>query len=172
MSSTETVLHHLVGKRFVGCAPGGTRVMIDGESSHKTGMGPMQLVLNAVAACAAYDVVEMLRKRKLTIRAYRVEVVGERRDGTPSPLVKVLTRHVLDVPGLDQRTADRFVELAVTKYCSVASSLNAEQLYEAVLETSDSSPPDEGAEGFSDADAAAAAAGPVGPPTEESTADG
>jgi len=130
----ETVLHHLVDKRFVGVTPDGMRVMIDGEAEHKTGMGPMQLVLNAVAGCAAYDVVEMLRKRKLEIRSYRVEVVGDRVDGTPAPFTRITARHVFDVPGLDRKTAERFVELAVTKYCSVASSLHAEQVFEVALE--------------------------------------
>lgn len=155
MATMETVLHHLVDKRFVGVTPDGMRVMIDGEAEHKTGMGPMQLVLNAVAGCAAYDVVEMLRKRRLTIRAYRVEATGERVDGTPAPYTSILTRHVFDVPGLDQRTAERFVELAVTKYCSVASSLHAEQRFEVVLEH----------------DAADGGSGPAGEPAEEATAE-
>lgn len=162
MSTTETVLHHLVDKRFIGVTPDGMRVPIDGESSHRTGMSPMQLVLNAVAGCAAYDVVEMLRKRKLQVRGYRVEAVGERFEGTPARFVKIHCRHVLDVPGLDQRTADRFVELAATKYCSVAGSLSAEQTVEAVLEAA------------ADSDQAlpqgVAASGTVGEPVEDATA--
>ena len=162
MASIETVLHHLVDKRFVGETPDGMRVMIDGEAAHKTGMSPMQLVLNAVAGCAAYDVVEMLRKRKLQVRGYRVEAVGERFEGTPARFVKIHCRHVLDVPGLDQRTADRFVELAATKYCSVAGSLSAEQTFEAVLATA------------ADSDQAlptgVAASGTVGEPVEDATA--
>ena len=157
MATTETVLHHLVDKRFVGVTPDGMRVLIDGEPEHKTGMGPMQLVLNALAACAAYDVIEMLRKRKLTVRAYHVESFGERRDGTPSPFVKMHTRHVFDVPGLDQRTAERFVELAVTKYCSVASSLRAEQSFEVVLEAGEEAPK-------------GGTSGPLGEPVEDATA--
>ena len=157
MATTATVLHHLTDKRFVGVTPDGMRVMIDGERDHKIGMGPMQLVLNAVAGCAAYDVIEMLRKRKLGVRGYRVEATGERADGTPSPFTRVHTRHVFDVPGLDQRTAERFVELAVAKYCSVASSLHAEMTFEAVLEH------DEADLGVT--------SGPVGEPAEATTAD-
>lgn len=123
---SETTVQHLVDKRFVGLGPDGMRVMIDGESHAKTGMSPMQLVLNAVGACAAYDVVEMLRKRRLEIRDYRIELEGERADGTPSPFTRIRARHVFDVPGLDEKTARRFVELATDKYCSVAASLKAE----------------------------------------------
>lgn len=134
-SSTRntTTLHHLVDKRFVGITPDGMRVMIDGEAEHKTGMGPMQLVLNAVAACAAYDVIEMIAKRKLEVRGYRVEARGER-EGSPRAFVSIHTRHVLDVPGLERKMAERFVDLAVTKYCSVAGSLSATQTFEVVLE--------------------------------------
>lgn len=129
-----TTLHNLTGKRFVGITPDEQRVMIDGEADVKTGMSPMQLVLNAVGACAAYDIVEMLRKRKLAVRAYRIELTGDRAEATPSPFTRILARHVFDVPGLDERTATRFVELATTKYCSVASSLKAEMVFEIVLE--------------------------------------
>ena len=131
---TTTTLHHLVDKRFVGITPDDMRVIIDGEAAHKTGMNPMQLVLNALAGCAAFDVVEMIAKRRLEVRHYRVEMSGERRDTVPRSFVRIHSRHVLDVPGLDRAMAERFVELATTKYCSVANSLTAEQTFEVVLE--------------------------------------
>jgi len=96
-------------------------------------MGPMDLLLNAVGACAAYDLVEMLKKRKLEILDYRVELTGERFDGTPAYYTKIHAEHHFNVPGLDERTAMRFVGLAMTKYCSVASSLKAEMSYGVVL---------------------------------------
>jgi putative redox protein len=132
--TTTTVVHHLVGKRFVGVTPDTQRVMIDGEDAHKSGMSPMQLVLNALAACSAFDVVEMIRKRRLEIRGYRVEATAQRSESIPRVFTSVHTRHVLDVPGLDDAMARRFVELAVTKYCSVASSLKAPTTFEVVLE--------------------------------------
>lgn len=124
--TTTTTLHHLVGLRFVGVTPSGQRVMIDNEKEARTGMGPMELLLNALAGCAAMDVVLMLGKRKLTVNDYRIEMSGERADGTPSPYTKITAKHVFDVPGLDEATARRFAGLAMHKYCSVGASLNAE----------------------------------------------
>lgn len=129
-----TVVHHLVDKRFVGITPNGLRVMIDGEDHAQTGMRPMQLLLNAVGACAAYDIVEMIRKRRLEVRGYRIELEGERAEGVPSYYTKIHARHFFDVPGLDEKMALRFVELGMTKYCSVAASLKAEITYEAIVE--------------------------------------
>ena len=135
MAKTQTtVVHRLVDKRFVGIEPGGLRVMIDGEDHERTGMRPMQLVLNAVGACAAIDIVEMVRKRRLELRSYRIELEGERAEGTPSYYTRIKARHIFDAPGLERAMAERFVDLGMNKYCSVASSLKAEIEFEVVLE--------------------------------------
>lgn len=130
----NATVYRIAGKRFMGVDPEGLRVMIDGEDEARTGMRPMQLLLNALGACAAYDIVEMIGKRKLEIRSYRIELEGERADGTPAYYTKIRARHVLDVPGLEQGMAERFVDLGMNKYCSVAASLKAEVEYEVVLE--------------------------------------
>lgn len=141
MATKTTTVHHLIGKRFVGVTPEGQRVMIDGEKDTPTGMRPMELLLNAVGACAAYDIVEMLQKRRLKAEGYRIELAGERPDAVPAPYTHIHARHIFDVPGLDEKTAARFVELAMTKYCSVAASLNAEISFEVVLEPRPESAP-------------------------------
>ena len=123
--TTETTVHQLVDKRFVGITPDGMRVMIDGEAHASTGMRPMHLLLNAVGACAGYDIVEMIRKRRLEIRSYSIELSGERADGIPSPYTRIRALHRFDVPGLSAAMAQRFAELGMTKYCSVAASLKA-----------------------------------------------
>ncbi|MFA5551199.1 MAG: OsmC family protein [Trueperaceae bacterium] len=128
-----TTLHHLTGSRFMGETPEGMRTMVDNEKTARTGPSPMQLVLHAVAGCAAVDIVSMIGKRRLEIKEYRVEVTGERPDAVPAPFERIVTRHVFNVPGLDEATARRFVELATYKYCSVGSSLKAETVVEVEL---------------------------------------
>lgn len=143
--TTTTTVHHLVGKRFVGVTPDHQHVMIDGETVAQTGMRPMQLLLNALGGCSAFDVLAMLTKRKLEVRGYRIELTGERAEATPSPYTRIVARHILDVPGLDRRTAERFVGLGMTKYCSVSASLNADIDYEVVLEHEQDAEPAEAA---------------------------
>ena len=134
MATKTTTLHHLVGKRFVAVTPEGQRVMIDGEPHAPTGMRPMDLLLNALGGCAAYDIVEMIGKRRLRVEAYRIELEGQRADGVPAPFTHIHAKHVFNVPGLDQATAERFVDLGMNKYCSVAASLKAEISFEVLLE--------------------------------------
>jgi len=128
-----TTVHHIKDLRFLGETPEGMRTMIDNEKNARTGPSPMQLVLHAVGTCAAMDVVVMLQKRRLDIEEYRIEVVGERPDAVPAPFERIITRHVFNVPGLDEATARRFVELATFKYCSVGASLKAESVVEVEL---------------------------------------
>lgn len=130
---TTTTVQHLVDKRFVGITPDGMRVMIDGESEAQTGMRPMQLLLNAVGACAAYDIVAMIGKRRLEILDYRVELRGDRAAGTPAYYTHIHAVHHFHVPGLTEEIALRFVELGMTRYCSVAASLKAEVSFEVRL---------------------------------------
>jgi putative redox protein len=130
MTSTVT---NLGGLRFMGETADGQRAMIDNEKVARTGMSPMQLVLNAVAACAGMDVSVMLGKRKLPVKTYRIEVSGERPDENPAPFTRIVARHVFDVPGLDREMAERFVDLATNKYCSVGASLNASVDWEVEL---------------------------------------
>ena len=129
-----TTLHHITGKRFVGITPDNQRLMIDGESVAKTGMSPMEVVLNALGTCAAFDVVEMLKKRRLQINSYYIELSGERDDGVPAYYTHIHAKHVFDVPNLDQKIAERFVDLSMNKYCSVAASLKAEISFDVLLE--------------------------------------
>lgn len=128
-----TTVHHLTGLRLMGRTPEGMQTMIDNEKRARTGASPMQLVLHALAGCAAMDVILMLGKRRLQILDYRIEVIGYRPDTVPSPFERIVMRHIFDVPGLDQAMAHRFVDLAVNKYCSVGASLKAEIEFEVQL---------------------------------------
>lgn len=134
MAKTMTsTVHHIKGLKFLAETPEGQRVMIDNDKHARSGMSPMQLVLSAAATCAAMDVAVMLSKRQLEVRSYTIEVVGERPEEVPAPFEKIVAKHIFDVPGLDLATAERFVSLATTKYCSVGSSLKAEMSFEVEL---------------------------------------
>ena len=56
--------------------------------------------------------------------AMSVDVVGERFAGTPGRITKIeLVYHIIGA-GVERVHAERAIELAVTKYCSVRDSLD------------------------------------------------
>ena len=133
MATKHATVQHITGKRFLASTPDGQRFMIDGEDHAKTGMNPMEVLLNAFGSCSAFDVVEMIRKRRLELVSYRIELTGERHDGVPAYYTHLHAKHVIDAPGLAQPMAERFVDLATNKYCSVAASLTAEITFDVEL---------------------------------------
>jgi putative redox protein len=109
------------GERFDGGRPGGPTARIDGTG--ETGQGPVDSVLSALAACASMDVVEILAKRRTPVRSLEIDVVGERVDGVPRRLRRIQLDFRMTGEGIERSHAERAIDLAVNKYCSVKDSL-------------------------------------------------
>ena len=124
MAAKKVVLHRLVGHRFVGINEQGDKVMVDGEQP-ATGMRPMELLLAALAGCTAYDVVDIMEKKRQPLARYRVEAVGERAEEHPKRYTRIVVTHYGAGPNVTQEALERAVELSHTKYCSVSATLNA-----------------------------------------------
>jgi putative redox protein len=112
------------GLRFEAGRPDGPRVLIDSDG--QTAPGPFDMLLAAVAACAATDVVEIMKKQRAELRALRVRVEADRVSSTPHRLASAVLHFMLEGAGITLEKAARAVELSVTKYCSVRSSLIAD----------------------------------------------
>lgn len=108
--------------RFDAGRPGGITHRID--ASARTGPSPVDTLLNALAACTAVDVIEILAKRRTPVRTLTVDVDGARSAGTPARLVGILLKYHIAGEGIERVHAERAIELAVTKYCSVRDSLD------------------------------------------------
>jgi putative redox protein len=102
--------------------PGGPRARLDGHG--KSAQSPVDALLSALAACTSIDVVEILAKRRTPVEALRVLVAGDRANATPARVTRILLTFHIDGEGIERVHAERAVELAVTKYCSVRESLD------------------------------------------------
>jgi putative redox protein len=114
----------LEGTQFDAARPGGPKIRIDADA--RTGPGPFDMLLAAIAACAATDVVEILRKQRATLSALSVRVEATRVEETPRRLASAVLHFRLRGTAITPEKAARAVELSVTKYCSVRSSLVAD----------------------------------------------
>ncbi len=109
------------GERFDTGRPGGPTARIDGTG--ETGPGPVDTLVSALASCAAMDVVEILAKRRTPAQSLTVDVVGERVDGIPRRLRHVKLDFQITGEGIERVHAERAIDLAINKYCSVRDSL-------------------------------------------------
>lgn len=94
----------------------------------------MDALLGSIAACAGIDVAEILAKRRTPASSMRVEVVGERATTVPKRLKHVTLNFHIVGEGIDRENAERAVDLAVNRYCSVRSSLREDVPVEWTLE--------------------------------------
>lgn len=85
--------------------------------------GPVETLLGALASCTAVDVLEILAKRRTPAASLHIAVEGDRVDAIPRRLRAVALHYTITGDGIEAAQAERAVELAVTKYCSVRDSL-------------------------------------------------
>ena len=109
------------GLVFRGGEPGGPETTVDGDNA--AAPGPMLTLLLSAASCTGADVVVILQKMRVALQEVRIEASGVRREQEPRRSTGVHLEYHLRGDGLDMGKARRAVDLSITKYCSVVSSL-------------------------------------------------
>jgi putative redox protein len=108
--------------RFDAGRPGGPRIHVD--SAGQAGPSPVETLLSALASCTAVDVVEILQKRRTPLDSLEIEVTGDRANAVPARVTRIALAFHMRGEGIERAHAERAVELALTKYCSVRDSLD------------------------------------------------
>src|ERR1700747_1187901 len=110
------------GERFVATSPSGHAVTLDSDRQSNKAPGPMELLLMALGACTATDVVVVLAKKRQKLEALEVVCSGER--ATEPPMVWTKIEILYRLRGeLDEAAVKRAIELSEEKYCSVSAML-------------------------------------------------
>jgi putative redox protein len=110
------------GEQFVTTSPSGHAVTLDSDRQSNKAPGPMELLLMALGACTATDVVVVLAKKRQKLEALEVVCSGER--ATEPPMVWTKIEILYRLRGeLDEAAVKRAIELSEEKYCSVSAML-------------------------------------------------
>jgi putative redox protein len=109
------------GLKFDASRADGPKVRIDGD--YQAAPSPFDMLLAAIATCAATDVVTIMAKQRTPLQGLHIQVEAQRVSDTPKRLASAILRFTLRGTGITPEKAARAVELSVTKYCSVRSSL-------------------------------------------------
>lgn len=96
------------------------------SADQKKAFSPTELLLAGVVACAAVDIVSMIKKRRKTFIDMDAAIIGERKDDHPRGFKMIRMKYTIYSPDATDQEVERIVDLAVNKYCSVADSLNKE----------------------------------------------
>ena len=115
---------YLNDEKFQVLNESGNKLNIDMyEKDKKENLSPMELLLSAVTTCAAVEIVSMIKKRRREFKDLKAESSGIRAETHPMYYKKINIKYIIYSKDLQDSEADRFISLALTKYCSVGSSI-------------------------------------------------
>ena len=110
------------GQQFVATSPSGHAITVDSDRSSNKAPGPMELLLLALGACTATDVVMILEKKRQRLESLEVICSGERAADPPTVWTKLEILYRLRGQ-LDDAAVKHAIQLSEDKYCSVAAML-------------------------------------------------
>jgi putative redox protein len=84
---------------------------------------PVELLLIAQGACTAMDVVSILKKKRMELKGFEVEVQAETPPEHPKYLTKVHLIYKFWGEGVSEEAVKRAIELSLEKYCTVANTI-------------------------------------------------
>jgi putative redox protein len=109
-------------QKFLAVGPSGHALAIDSDRTSNTAPGPMELLLLALGACTATDIVIILGKKRQKLESLEVICSGERAPDPPQVWTRLeilfRLRGRLEESGVKQA-----IELSEEKYCSVSATL-------------------------------------------------
>jgi len=119
----ETASIKWVGdQKFLGIGPSGHAVAFDSDRESNKAPGPMEMVLMALGACTATDMVTILEKKRQKLQSLEVVCSGERAADPPRVWIKLDI--VFRLRGAVEESAVKHaMALTEEKYCSVAATL-------------------------------------------------
>ena len=107
--------------RFVCQAASGHALVVD-AGSEKSASSPVELVLIALCACTASDVVSILRKKREPFVSVDVRATAERSEDFPKVFTSI--RVIYRVTGnVTHKAVEDAIRLSKEKYCSVSAML-------------------------------------------------
>ncbi len=112
----------VAGQQFLAVMPSGHAVPFDADRERNSAPGPMEMLLGALGACTAADVVLILKKKRQRLESLEVVISGERAADPPTVWTRLEILYRLR-GALDDKAVHNAIGLSETKYCSVAAML-------------------------------------------------
>lgn len=114
------------GMHFRATGTNNVSVSVDSSDEHGgvgAGPTPMELLLVSLGSCTGMDVISILRKKRVHVSAYRVEVTGTIADEIPHVYTHIAIRHVLQGSDVTHEAVRHAIELSESTYCSAWAML-------------------------------------------------
>lgn len=117
-----TTVRWVTGKQFVGTDANHHSVVLSGGPD-PTGVSPSQLLLIGLSACTAYDVLDIMEKKRKPLTLLEISAEGEQNPDPPWAYRRIVLRYRVSGKELTEKAVAQAIELSQKKYCSVAATV-------------------------------------------------
>lgn len=120
----EATVRWIEQKRFIGVDSTDHGIVISspGEGGG-IGVKPSDMLLLALGSCTAYDVINILQKKRQPVTGLEVHVTAEQQADPPWTFRAFHLHYVVTGTGVDEKAVRDAIDLSDEKYCSVSATL-------------------------------------------------
>lgn len=122
--------------KFESTNPSGHNLFIDaGEDNGGKGEGyrPKALMLSGLAGCSGLDVASLIKKMKLDVASFKIDIDAQLTEEHPKYYDKVAMHFHFYGTSLNEKKLQKAVDLSIEKYCGVMEMFR--QFSEITIET-------------------------------------
>ena len=117
-----TTVRWLTGKQFVGTDSRNHSVVLSGDDPAK-GVSPSQMLLIGLSACTAYDVLNIMIKKRKPLTMLEIIADGEQDAKPPWAYRRIHLKYRVSGKDLTEKAVSQAVKLSQEKFCSVAATV-------------------------------------------------
>ena len=122
----KAYVKHLGGVTFIAKGDSKHWVPMDGLEQFggsEAASRPMEMILFGFAGCAGSDIASILKKMRMNIERFEIEVDAERAEEHPKVFTSIHLKFVFTGTGIKEQNVERAIELTSTQYCPVWAML-------------------------------------------------
>jgi putative redox protein len=102
----------------------GATVLMGTDKDGNHSIGPMEMLLVALATCTAMDIIDILKKKRQVPLDFKIKVRGHQRtDIYPKIYTEFQVQYLFWGDGLQAKDVEQAIQLSEEKYCSVGATL-------------------------------------------------
>ncbi len=117
-----TTVRWVTDKQFVGTDENNQSVVLSGSET-TGGASPSQMLLIGLSACTAYDVLDIMSKKRKPLSLLEVIATGEQNPDPPWAYHHIHLQFRIKGENLTDKAVDQAIALSQEKYCSVAATI-------------------------------------------------
>lgn len=126
MATKTAVVKQIQGVTFIGKTDSNNWVVMDGPEEFggsNAGIRPKELLLLSLAGCSGSDVAVILKKKKINLDGFEMNISAEMQEIHPQVYTKINLEYVFYGKEIPKEAVERAIELSLKTYCSVTAML-------------------------------------------------